>query len=242
VYLISLMQNLGRLLVQYHFPDDAQQIRQLQVAPEATEDNPNPRGMNEQSAAYAVLGCDLESLGLAVARYWGLGEELQHMMRRQPQEAPVRHADDDIELLRLTCSLANELVDALGVPERKRQAAIELATRRYARALGLGLREIYDALGASGALADAGDSGLGAMSDPSIGAAATAAPRSRLRERAESGAAAPPAASSGAPAAASVASSAASLAAPGASASSSASSSSQPGRPAGAPQPGKDRS
>ena len=183
-----MLQNLGRLLVQYHFPDDAQQIRQLQVAPEATEDNPNPRGMNEQSAAYAVLGCDLESLGLAVARYWGLGDELQHMMRRQPQEAPVRHADGDIELLRLTCSLANELVDALAAPERKRQAAIELATRRYARALGLGLREIYDALGASGAIADAGDSGLGAMTDPSIGAAATAAPRSRLRERAESGA------------------------------------------------------
>ena len=85
-------------------------------------------------------------------------------------------------------------MDALASPERKRQAAIELATRRYARALGLGLREIYDALGNSGAIADAGESGLGAMSDPAIGAAATAAPRSRLRERAESGAPAPAAA------------------------------------------------
>ncbi len=186
VYLISLMQNLGRLLVQYHFPDDAQQIRQLQVAPEATEDNPNPRGMTEQSAAYAVLGCDLESLGLAVARYWGLGDELQHMMRRQPQEAPVRHGEGDSEILRLTCSLANELIDALGVPERKRQAAIELATRRYARALGLGLREVYDALGSvQGALGGSPDSAMAPLDDPVIGAAATAAPRSRLRERAE---------------------------------------------------------
>ncbi|WP_431104653.1 HDOD domain-containing protein [Roseateles noduli] len=225
IYLISLMQNLGRLLVQYHFPDDAQQIRQLQVAPEATEDNPNPRGMSEQSAAYAVLGCDLESLGLAVARYWGLGDELQHMMRRQPQEAPVRHADGDTELLRLTCSLANELVDALALPERKRQAAIELATRRYARALGLGLREIYDALGTSGAITDAGESGLGAMSDPAVGAAATAAPRSRLRERAESGAPAPAATNT---------------------ANNNANSTAQPGSPNGTyppgrSQPGKDR-
>ena len=150
------------------------------------------------------------------------------MMRRQPQEAPVRHADGDTEMLRLTCSLANELVDALAQPERKRQAAIELATRRYARALGLGLREIYDALGTSGAIADAGESGLGAMSDPAIGAAATAAPRSRLRERAESGAPAP---------ATNTATNTStnntnSTAQPGSSAGT---------RPSGTPQPGKDR-
>lgn len=175
VALIALMQNLGRLLVQYHFPDDAQQIRQLMQPPEPTEDQPNPRGMAEQASAYAVLGCDLESLGLAVARHWGLGEELQHMMRRQPQEAPVRHGEGDAEILRLTCSLANELIDALGEPERKRQTAIELATRRYSRALGVGLREVYDAIGAL-----QGEP----MADPRVGAAATAAPRSRLRDRA----------------------------------------------------------
>ena len=178
VYLINLMQNLGRLLVQYHFPDDAQQIRQLMVPPEPTEEHPNPRGLTEQSAAYAVLGC---SLGLAVARYWGLGDELQHMMRRQPPDAPVRHPDGDLDILRLTCSLANELIDALLLPERKRQTGIELATRRYSRALNLGLREIYDALGAA---QSQGESNSG-VNDPSVGAAAAAVPRSRLRERAE---------------------------------------------------------
>ncbi|OWQ83966.1 hypothetical protein CDN98_21035 [Roseateles terrae] len=181
VYLINLMQNLGRLLVQYHFPDDAQQIRQLMVPPEPTEEHPNPRGLTEQSAAYAVLGCDLESLGLAVARYWGLGDELQHMMRRQPPDAPVRHPDGDLDILRLTCSLANELIDALLLPERKRQTGIELATRRYSRALNLGLREIYDALGAA---QSQGETNSG-VNDPSVGAAAAAVPRSRLRERAE---------------------------------------------------------
>lgn len=196
VYLINLMQNLGRLLVQYHFHDDAQQIRQLMLPPETTPDNPNPRGMNEQSAAYAVLGCDLDSLGLAVARHWGLGEELQHMMRRQLPEAPVRHADGDAELLRLTCSLANELLDALTLPEGKRQGGIELATRRYARALGLGLREIYDALGTMQADASGGATGTtGAAGDvgavPAFNPNAAAAPRSRLRERAEQGQAGP---------------------------------------------------
>ena len=36
VYLVAVLQNLGRLLVQYHFPEEAEQIRQLmQPAPPA---------------------------------------------------------------------------------------------------------------------------------------------------------------------------------------------------------------
>ncbi len=146
VYLIAVMQNLGRLLLQYHFPDDAQQIRQLMRPPEPSEDNPHPQGLSEQSAAFAVLGCDLEALSVAVARQWGLGEELMHMIRRQGADVPVRSAHGDAELLRLSCSLANELIDALALPEDKRRAGVELATRRYARVLGLGLREVQQAL------------------------------------------------------------------------------------------------
>ncbi|MDT8998459.1 HDOD domain-containing protein [Paucibacter sp. APW11] len=146
VYLICLLQNLGRLLLQYHFPDDAQQVRQLMQPAEPTEDNPNPVGMSEQAAAYAVLGCDVEAFGLAVARHWSLGEEVMHMMHRQSPDAPVRAGDSDAELLRLTCSLANELVDAQLLPEHKRQQAVELAARRYSRALGLGLRDVMHAL------------------------------------------------------------------------------------------------
>ena len=146
IYLVCLLQNLGRLLVQYHFPDDAQQIRQLMQPPEPTEEAPHPTGMGEQAAAYAVLGCDLETLGSAVARYWGLDDDVQHMMHRASPDAPVRHASTDTEIIRLTCSFANELVDAMVQPEVRRKHALELATRRYARVLGLGLREVKEAL------------------------------------------------------------------------------------------------
>ncbi|MEL4179912.1 serine/threonine protein kinase [Roseateles sp. PN1] len=146
VYLITVMQNLGRLLLQYHFPDDAQQIRQLMLPPEPTAEFPHPASLSEQAAAFAVLGCDLDSLGAAVARHWSLGDELLHMIRRQSPDAPVRHSEGDADLLRLTCSFANELEDALNLPESKRQAGIEIATRRYARPLGLGLRDVYNAL------------------------------------------------------------------------------------------------
>ncbi|MCV2366837.1 serine/threonine protein kinase [Roseateles oligotrophus] len=150
VYLITVMQNLGRLLLQYHFPDDAQQIRQLMQPPEPTADQPHPASMSEQAAAFAVMGCDLDSLGTAVAKHWSLGDELLHMMRRQSPTAALRasgHAkENDNEVLRLTCSLANELVDALMLPEAKRAAGVEVATKRYARTLGLGLKDIQQAL------------------------------------------------------------------------------------------------
>ncbi|MBW8848481.1 MAG: HDOD domain-containing protein [Burkholderiales bacterium] len=146
VHLITVMQNLGRLLLQYHFPDDAQQIRQLMLPPEPTEEQPNPPGLSEQAAAYAVLGCDMDALGAAVARHWGLGDELLQMIRRQPLDAPVHAARSDADAIRLTCSLANELVDALALPEAKRRPGIEAATRRYAKPLGLGLREVMEAL------------------------------------------------------------------------------------------------
>jgi non-specific serine/threonine protein kinase len=197
VHLITVMQNLGRLLLQYHFPDDAQQIRQLMQPPEPesgpqagdrrpppegaekarggpalSQELPNPPSMSEQAAAYAVLGCDMDALGAAVARHWGLGEELLHMIRRQPLNAPVHPTRSDADLIRLTCSLANELVDALGQPEAKRRPAIETATRRYAKALGIGLREVLDAL----------NPGAARPAASPAPAAETAAP-SPLRER-----------------------------------------------------------
>lgn len=201
VYLITLMQNLGRLLLQYHFPDDVQQIRQLMQPPEPSTDNANPTGMSEQSAAYAVLGCDLETLGTAVARYWSLGDELLHMMRRYAPDAPVRASanPNDVELLRLTCSLSNEVIEALDLPELKRQAGVELATRRYARALGIGLRDVILALNPAAAEAEAARQGTG-PDGPLAGAgpAQPSALRSRLRGREEP---ATPAASGAAPAA-----------------------------------------
>lgn len=191
VYLITVMQNLGRLLLQYHFPEDAQQIRQLQQPLEPTADNPNPTGMSEQAAAFAVLGCDLESIGVAVARYWALGDELVHMIRRQSPDSPVRSASGDAELLRLSCSLANELIDALALPEAKRQAGVEAATRRYARALGLGLREVHLALNPPATPEEAPPPA------PPAGEPSPSPLREKLRARGEAEPAQPPGAESG---------------------------------------------
>ncbi len=69
--------------------------------------------MSEEAAAYAVLGIDIESLGAAVARHWGLGDEVQHMIRRAAGAKPVRTPDSDADMLRIAASAANEAVDAM---------------------------------------------------------------------------------------------------------------------------------
>ncbi len=183
VYLIAALQNLGRLVVRYHFADEAEQIDQL-MKPDPSPTEPGDsalRGLGEDAAAFAVLGVDIESMGAAVAKQWGLGAEVMHMARRLPPGAPVRKPDSDDEVLRLTASAANEAVDAVsllaGAPSA---AALELISKRYARALGITARDLRDALQAAGVAARAtarpaaarrGGAGAAADATPLSGAA-----------------------------------------------------------------------
>ena len=94
-----------------------------------------------------MLGVDIETFGFAVARHWGLGDEILHMMRRLPVDAPVRKPDGDADLLRLVASAANEIVDAATqLPAQKMSAALDNVSQRYARVLKLNSRAIVDAL------------------------------------------------------------------------------------------------
>lgn len=155
VYLITLLQNLGRLLVQYHFPDEAAQIRRLmqpslvtlpQKAPGAEPETKEEPGMTSEAASYAVLGTDMEALGLAVARQWGLDDSVQHMIRRISTAAPVRTPESDSDILRVSASCANDLVDAMSLPAARAAKALNLIVQRYARALGLTGKDMQEAL------------------------------------------------------------------------------------------------
>ena len=147
VYLVTLMQNLGRLVVTYHFPDEAAQIRRLMLpAPAAKEGDPEEPGMDEANAAFAVLGADIEAIGAAVARHWGLDESVLGLIRRLPQNTPVRNADSDDDVLRTLASCANEAVDALALPAPRVAGALHRVVGRYGRTLEFGLRELQAAL------------------------------------------------------------------------------------------------
>ena len=151
VYLVALLQSLGRLLIQYHFSEDAEQIRQLMLpvrAADAAAGAPASPGLSEEAASFAVLGVNSEEVGAAVARHWGLDEDVLHMIRRLPKKSPVRAPDGDADRLRATASAAHEAVDAASgtLPPPRLEQALSLVAQRYARVLNATVRDIEDAL------------------------------------------------------------------------------------------------
>ena len=180
VCVLALLQNLGRLVVQYHFPDDLAQIRRLmQPGPPLRPGEPDEPGMSEEAAGFAVLGVDIDALAHALGRQWGLDEAALQMMRRQPMDSPVHGAERDADLLRLTASCANEVVDAQSLATPLRMAAWQRVAQRYGRALGVTAKDIelaltepnLDGLGsaASSATATAADAAAAADADADAG-------------------------------------------------------------------------
>jgi hypothetical protein len=66
----ALFQNLGRLLTEFYFPEEAQQIRLL-----------GEQGTERDAAAQRVLGLGLQDLAVGRGPAWGLPDSLQRVMR-----------------------------------------------------------------------------------------------------------------------------------------------------------------
>jgi hypothetical protein len=145
VYLITLLQNLGRLVVQYHLADEASQIRRLMQPGTPATGEPEEPGMSEQGASMAVLGVDLEAIGSAVARWWGLDDSVLHMMRRlrpaagaPPRErrrTPAHHRQ-----------LRQRGGRRAGAARAAHAAGLQTVVHRYGRTLNLSLRDLQAAL------------------------------------------------------------------------------------------------
>jgi non-specific serine/threonine protein kinase len=150
VHLVTLLQNLGRLVTAYHFPDETQQIHRLmKPAPPLRAGEPDQAGMSEQEASHAVLGTDIEGIGAAVARHWGLDDAVLHLIRRMPLATQPRTIDNDDDMLRAVASCANEAIDATALPAPRRQQALRRVAQRYARALNIGFNDLQDAMNAA---------------------------------------------------------------------------------------------
>jgi non-specific serine/threonine protein kinase len=146
VGLLALLQNLGRMVAAYHLPDDLQQIQRLMRAEHAADGALQP-GMDEQAASFAVLGCDLEMLGIAVARHWGFDDAVLTMLRRLPLGTVPRSADGDEALLRVVASCANECDEAIELPRARWRPALRRVAQRYARLLKITARDLERLVG-----------------------------------------------------------------------------------------------
>jgi serine/threonine protein kinase len=137
----SMFQNLGRLLTEYYFPEEAQQIRE-QMRP-ARPDAPPP---SEEKVSTKVLGLSFEELGVGIAKSWGLPENLQKSMRKPSGDPPAKLVDRGPERLRWIGHVANSVTEAMltTAPERLPERINDIAAR-YSKALGLTEKDLRNA-------------------------------------------------------------------------------------------------
>jgi HD-like signal output (HDOD) protein len=106
MFIGTLFQNLGRLLCEFYFPEEAQQVRRL-----VREASLTRAPLSEVTASARVLGIPYEELGIGVAKRWGLPEALTNVMRRPAGEPPARALELPLERQRWTARLANDTAD-----------------------------------------------------------------------------------------------------------------------------------
>lgn len=149
-FLGAMFRNLGRLLTEFYFSEEAEQVRRL-VKPGQAIAGERPRsGMSEAAASSQVLGVSYEELGLGVARHWGLPDTLQRCMRAVSGPPPSQPPAALAERLRWLASAANEVADTLlqHEPEEALARITELA-ERHAKVIGVAPRELLAAVGRS---------------------------------------------------------------------------------------------
>ncbi len=156
-FLAAMFYNLGSLLTEYYFPEEAEAIRQhMQAAapgrPGSGVAGPDLlRGRTDVAADRAaglVLGLSFEALGVGVARHWGLPDALQRSMRRPEGASPSHAVGAGPERLRWLAVASNEMAEALWqgdeVTLRDRLDAVAL---RHGRVLGLNSADLWQASG-----------------------------------------------------------------------------------------------
>ncbi len=136
-FLGAMFQNLGRLLTEYYFPEEARAIRALMGGKE-----PLP----EISAAITVLGISYEQLGVGISKAWNLPDSIRHCMRKPEGPPPATPPKEAGERLRWIALAANEMADALLHHEPDLALTrVAQAGQRYARSLGLDSKGVESA-------------------------------------------------------------------------------------------------
>ena len=131
-FICALFHGLGRLLSQFYFPEEADEIRRVMAQKNCSEDG----------AAMQVLGITFEEMGIAIARQWGFPPLIVSSMRKLPS-GPVRKAIQQEDRLRVLSGFSNELCDVIAqaTPEA-RERELKKSMARFADAVALGQKEV----------------------------------------------------------------------------------------------------
>ncbi|MGE5452718.1 MAG: HDOD domain-containing protein [Acidobacteriota bacterium] len=143
VYIGALFRNLGRLLVAFYLPEDAEQIRLY--AKEHAKDGAEP---DEAAASKEVLGMSFDQLGQSVGAQWGLPDTLMQCMSTPRGSVPRLSQAGRPERMAWLATLANEGAQTmLNTAPVDLGEALEALTKQYGRALDLTPTALQDAAG-----------------------------------------------------------------------------------------------
>ncbi len=131
-FICSLFHSLGRLLSQYYFPEESDEVRRVIAQKSCSEDK----------AALQVLGISFEDMGIAIARQWGFPPLIVGTLRRLP-DGPLKKPVTQEDRLRVLSSMSNELctVIAQATPDARDREMKKLMAR-FANAVSLDQREV----------------------------------------------------------------------------------------------------
>ena len=131
-FICALFHSLGRLLAQYYFAEESDEIRRIMAQ----------RGCSDDQAAQQVLGISFEDLGIAIARQWGFPPVIVGSMRRLPA-GHVRKPTTTEERLRVLSGFAGVLCDVIGQGEQEAgKLQMQKVLGRFNQALPLGEPEV----------------------------------------------------------------------------------------------------
>jgi hypothetical protein len=141
-YLTALFMNLGQMLVEMHFPEDAAALRAAMAEWQSTHPDADHAARHEalQRNSRQILGLSCEDIGVEVARQWGWPDSLSQSLRRHYPSDPTQPASPE-EYMRVLCTASTELSGLLqalpaGVTEEARAEAVTGCLKRFAEGYG----------------------------------------------------------------------------------------------------------
>lgn len=125
-FICALFHNLGRLLSQYYFPEETDEIRRVM----------EQKGCGEDQAALQVLGISFEDLGIAIAREWGFPSLIVNTMRKLEPGAVRRPATQE-DRLRVLAGMSSEICRVLGLTPDQRDKEMRKVMARFKDPVGV---------------------------------------------------------------------------------------------------------
>ncbi|MDP2171145.1 MAG: HDOD domain-containing protein [Rhodocyclaceae bacterium] len=135
-FICALFHGLGKLLAQYYFPEEVEEINKLVQY----------RKLSERSAATAILGISYDDLGIGIAGSWGFPSTIIESMRPLPVDE-LRKPNTTREALHVAAAFGNELCDLVsGTPPEQRDLVLRKISQRFGASLQVSDRQVQTAV------------------------------------------------------------------------------------------------